>query len=106
MKKLAGLILCGSMIWCSSLVASEQPSVAMGKKLFNSSKLGTSGKSCATCHDDVRKLKGAAAEDADELAENINQCIAGPLRGKKLAPDSTEMKAMLLYLKSLADTDK
>lgn len=106
MKKLTGLIICGGMIWCSSPGAAELPSVEMGKQLFSSEKLGTSGKSCATCHQDVSKLKGVAASAEDELAETINQCIAGPLKGKKLAPDSAEMKALVLYLQSLAAPGK
>lgn len=106
MKKLTGLIICGGMIWCSCPGAAELPSVSMGKQLFSSEKLGTSGKSCATCHPDVSKLKGVAASTEDELADNINQCIAGPLKGKKLASDSAELKALVLYLKSLAALSK
>lgn len=106
MKKLTGLIIGAGMIWCSCPGAAELPSIEMGRKLFNSEQLGTSGKSCATCHQDVSKFKGAAAYTEDELADNINQCIAGPLKGKKLAPDSAEMKAMVLYLQSLAAAGK
>lgn len=106
MKKLTGLIICGGMIWCSGPRAAELPSVEMGKQLFNSEKLGTSGKSCATCHKDVSKLKGVAAAAEDELVDNINRCIAGPLKGKKLAPESAEMKSLILYLQSLAAPGK
>ncbi len=106
MKKLTGLVICGVVICCSCPGAAELPSVEMGKQLFNSEQLGTSGKSCATCHKDASKLKGSAAADEDELTEIINQCIAGPLKGKKLAPGSAEMKAMVLYLKSLTAPGK
>jgi len=106
MKKLTGLIICGIMIWCSCLVAAELPSIETGKRLFNSEKLGTSGKSCASCHQDVSALAGVAVYDKDELADTINQCIASPLKGEKLATDSVEMKALVLYLKSLAAPGK
>ena len=106
MKKLAGLIMCGIMIWCSCPGAAGLPAVETGKQLFSSAKLGTSGKSCATCHQNASKLKVVAAADEEELAEIINQCIAGPLKGRKLAPGSAEMKAMVLYLKSLTAPGK
>lgn len=106
MKKLTGLVICGGLIWCSSLVGAELPSLEMGKQLFNSEKLGTSGKSCATCHQDASKLKGIATNSEEDLADIINQCITGPLKGKKLETVSTEMKSLVLYLKSLAATGK
>lgn len=101
MKKLTGLVICGSIVWCSSVMGADAPSLEMGKLLFNNEKLGTSGKSCATCHRDVNKLKKSAAYDEDKLVNIINQCIAGPLKGKMLDSRSAEMKSLVLYLKSL-----
>lgn len=101
MKKLTGLVVCGGIIWCSSVLGAEAPSLEMGKLLFNSEKLGTSGKSCVTCHQDVNKLKGVAIYGEDELAAIVNRCIAGPLKGIKLDTGSAEMKSLILYLKSL-----
>ncbi len=111
MKKLTGLIICGGIVWCSSVIGAEVPSIEMGKLLFSNDKLGTSGKSCATCHMDADKLKGAATYDEKDLADIINRCIAGPLKGIKLDSGSAEMKSLVLYLKSLktkrmADTGK
>lgn len=68
-----------------------------GKELFNDKKLGSNGKSCATCHPDVSKLKQAAAYEDDELVEIINKCIKEALKGKPLPADSQEMKAMIAY---------
>lgn len=101
MKKLTGLVICGSIFWCSSVIGAEAPSLEKGKLLFNNEKLGTSGKSCATCHMDVNKIASAAAYDEDELVNIINQCIVGPLKGIKLDSRSAEMKSLVLYLKSL-----
>ena len=101
MKKLTGLVICGSIVWCSSVIGADPPSLEMGRLLFNNEKLGTSGKSCATCHLDVDKLKAAAAYDEDELVSLINKCITGPLKGVKLDSRSAEMKSLVLYLKSL-----
>ncbi|NVN99192.1 MAG: cytochrome C [Geobacteraceae bacterium] len=88
-------------MWCSSLFGAEAPSIETGKLLFGSEKLGSSGKSCVTCHLDVNKLKIAATYDEDELVDIINRCIAGPLEGKKLDSGSAEMKSLVLYIKSL-----
>jgi cytochrome c len=101
MKRLAGLVMCGSIIWCSSVIGADAPSLERGKLLFNNEKLGTSGKSCATCHADVNKLSNAAAYDEDKMVNIINKCIAGPLKGIKLDSRSAEMKSLVLYLKSL-----
>ena len=101
MKKLTGLVICGGIVWCSSVVGAEAPSLEMGKMLFNNEKLGTTGKSCATCHMDVNQLKSAAAYAEDDLVDIINRCIAGPLKGKMLDSGSAEMKSLVLYLKSL-----
>ena len=76
MKKLAGLVICGIMIWCGSVLGAELPSLEMGKRLFGSEKLGTSGRSCATCHQGGSKLKDAAAYSDEDLADIINRCIA------------------------------
>ncbi|MDD2900050.1 MAG: cytochrome C [Desulfuromonadaceae bacterium] len=101
MKKLAGLVMCGSIVWCSSVTGAEAPSLEIGKRLFNTEKLGTSGKSCATCHTNLNKLASVAAYDEDELVTIINQCIAGPLKGVTLDSRSADMKSLVLYLKSL-----
>ena len=80
----------------------DAPSVEQGKTLFESSTLGTSGKSCATCHPGGRKLEWAGTMDEAKLTNIINRCIAGPLKGKQLDPASPEMKSLILYLRSLA----
>ena len=51
-------------------------SPAKGKELFTSKQLGTSGKSCSSCHPDGKGLAKAAEYDEVELGAIINQCIA------------------------------
>ena len=34
----------------------------------------------------------------------INQCIKNPLKGKELDPASVEMKSLILYIKSMAQS--
>jgi len=107
MKRLTTAALAGVIsIWGSSILAADPPLQLKGWQLFGSEKLGTSGSSCADCHPDGSKLKGAITASDEELAATINKCISGPLKGKALDPKSTEMKALLLYTRSLAKSPK
>lgn len=74
-----------------------------GKELFNQTALGTSGKSCSSCHPDGDGLEGVGVKLSQdkELENQINACIAGPLKGKELGMESSEMKALATYLRSL-----
>jgi cytochrome c len=100
-------IVCAVSLWGSSVPAADDPPLHLqGWQLFGSTKLGTSGTSCANCHTDSSKLKGAITASDEELASTINRCITGPLKGKALDPASKEMKALLLYTRSLAKTAK
>ena len=82
------------------------PSMERGKELFNSTKLGTNGKSCATCHRDGNKLAQAASYPDAELAEIINQCIKDPLEGKGLDPASSDMKSLITFIRGFAAPGK
>lgn len=106
MKLLTGLVMCGVIINVGAAWTADLPSVERGRKLFASDKLGTSGKSCATCHKDARELSVASTASDVDLAGIINSCIAGPLKGKPLDTESSDMKSLLQYLKSFAVTGK
>jgi cytochrome c peroxidase len=86
-----------------NLMAEETPSAALGEKLFKDSTLGGSQntRSCNTCHTDGKGLENAGSNP--DLAAIINRCIAGPLKGKKIAEDSVEMQSLVLYVQSLKD---
>jgi cytochrome c len=86
----------------ASALAGDATSPARGKELFTGKQLGTNGKSCSTCHPGGKGLEKAAAYDNEELGTVINQCITKPLKGTSLAPSSSEMKSMILYIRSLA----
>ena len=80
--------------------AAEGPSIDKGKALFNDPKLGTTGKSCNSCHLDGKgALQAAGKADLDRI---INACITHSIKGKALDPQSMEMQSMILYLKSLS----
>jgi cytochrome c2 len=85
----------------AELPATENPSAAMGKKLFNDPSLGGSGntRSCNTCHPGGKGLKDAGSNP--DLAAVINRCISGPLGGKTITEDSIRMQSLILYIRSL-----
>ncbi len=83
----------------SGAFAVQGVSLELGKKLFNDPSLGTTGKSCNTCHTDGKNLSKAGS--IKDLAGVINSCITQNLKGKALDENSAEMKSMILYIKSL-----
>ncbi len=91
-----------SLAMAISAGAGEGPSLEQGKSLFESVKLGTSGKSCASCHPGGRKLEWAATFDEERLSEIVNGCVQKALKGKPLDPASDEMKSLIRYIKSFA----
>jgi mono/diheme cytochrome c family protein len=85
----------------AAATATEGPTVAMGQTLFESTALGSNGKSCASCHPAGKGLAEIAAFDDPMLKEMINFCIRDALKGKMFAPESQELDSMLLYLRTL-----
>jgi cytochrome c peroxidase len=100
--KITGLIICLLSATASWVVAAEQPSVKRGGELFISPQLGTNGKSCSSCHSGGKGLEASAGYKEEELAGIVNQCISKPLAGKPLAADSSDLKSLVMYIKSLA----
>jgi len=97
------MVMTLSILAAASLaLAADVASPAKGKELFTSKQLGTSGKSCSTCHPDGKGLTQTAELDEGELGAIINQCILKPLKGKALDPASADMKSLVLYIRSMA----
>jgi len=80
-----------------------------GKALFNDVKLGTSGKTCNSCHNEGKGLDKSGEKKEmmvmgkkyTTLEDAINFCIEKPLKGKTLDPKSQEMQDLVAYIKSL-----
>ena len=78
-----------------------------GKKLFNDTTLGTNGKSCNSCHPDGSGINGKKSSYTimgrkfGSLEDAINFCIKMALKGKELKKDSTKMKDLSTYVKTL-----
>lgn len=82
----------------AAFAAHQEVSVDKGKALFNDPKLGTSGKSCNSCHVDGKGMeKAAAMKDLDAV---VNSCITVNLKGEALDSNSDEMKSLVLYIQS------
>jgi cytochrome c len=98
--------------------------VERGKALFVDVNLGTTGKSCESCHPnggtEGMEMEGMATkpltgvkdkypgvftmidpEKEVTLAEVVNFCLENPVGAEPWAEDSQEMKDMLAYLESL-----
>jgi len=101
MRKL--VITLGMLTALASLAAaSDEPSFERGKELFSSTRLGTSGKSCASCHPGGSRLAQAAGYAEGKLTGIINTCITKPLKGTALDPASNEMKSLIIYVRTFA----
>jgi hypothetical protein len=81
--------------------AADVASLAKGKALFNDPKLGTTRKTCNSCHPGGKGLEEAAAKN--NLENVINGCITMPLKGNALDPKSIEMQSLVLYVKSFSE---
>ena len=95
-------------------------SIARGEKLFNDSSLGTSGKTCNSCHIEMGKsqkegMMGAKGFKGREpfpkvfpmagkvmsLDQAIQFCIITPLKGQPLAWDDIRLTDLTAYLNSI-----
>src|SRR3989338_9516958 len=81
----------------------------MGEKLWNDTKLGTSGMACATCHPDGKGLKNTPfpkylkmPNDILTLDQMINFCMINPMKGKALKWNSSEITAIAAYVQANA----
>jgi len=99
MKK--SLFLLGILfIAAFSVQAIEGPSLTLGKTLFESTELGTEGRSCATCHAQGKGLELVGDFTDMELKDIINACLRDAVRGEMISPESQEMEALLGYVRT------
>ena len=80
--------------------AGEIATLDMGRTLFESTQLGKSGRSCATCHSGGKGLDQVGDFSDAELKDIINACIRDALGGSILTDDARELKALLLYVRT------
>lgn len=92
------------VLTATAAAAKDAPSVERGSKLFNSTALGTNGRSCATCHPGGKGLEDVADYDEKKMATYVNNCIEKALKGKSLTGDSADMGSLVMYLNTLGKT--
>jgi mono/diheme cytochrome c family protein len=100
--KIAGAICWLLAVLVLPALAMSGPSVERGRELFDSTRLGTNGKSCSGCHQGGSGLAGTAGYSDERLGGIINQCIKKPLNGTPLAADSSDLKSLVMYLRTFA----
>jgi mono/diheme cytochrome c family protein len=96
------LILLALVALAAPAIATDKPSVQRGKDLFTGTQLGTNGKSCVGCHANGKSLGAVGEYDDAQLGGIVNQCITKPLGGKALDPASSDLKSLVMYLRTLA----
>lgn len=100
-QKTVLMIIAAAFAASSAFALQDGASAEKGKALFNDPRLGTTGKSCNSCHVDGKGLENAGARS--DLASTINGCITVSLKGKAIDPKSSEMKSLVLYIKGLGE---
>ncbi len=93
-----------------TVTAGEQEAAERGRALFQNSRAFGGRMACNACHPNGSGLERAAGKTSFKimgqtqrsLEEAINFCIVNANKGQAIATDSTEMKDMVAYLKSLA----
>jgi len=114
----SGLIF--SFAHAADEAALEKASIANGAKLYVDPSLGTSGKTCNTCHMEMGKSQKAGMMDAKgfigrkpfpkyfpmakrvmTLEQVIQFCIVNPLEGKPLAWDDPKLTDLTSYVNSI-----
>jgi cytochrome c553 len=97
------MVICLLLLLSTAVAnAAAGPSLERGKALFENDKLGSNGKSCATCHPNGKRLEWAATFEESRLANIVNKCIEQSLKGKPLDPAADDMRSLLMYLKTFA----
>ncbi|SHJ09736.1 Di-haem cytochrome c peroxidase [Malonomonas rubra DSM 5091] len=71
-----------------------------GKRLFHDTTLGSSGKSCASCHKNGSGLDRAGEYSPEMLQEFMNFCIRDALKGKLLPPTDPRLAALEKYVRT------
>lgn len=79
--------------------AIESPSLSLGKTLFESTVLGSKGRSCSTCHAQGKGLDMVGDFNDTELKDIINACMRDALGAKMISTESQEMNALVGFVR-------
>ena len=98
----AGLLLLTGL----SAQATEAPTMALGKTLFESTEIGTTGRGCVTCHAQGKGLELVGDFNDTELKDIINACLRDAMGAALISTESQEMDALLAYVRSFEKGEK
>ena len=95
------LIVLLSMLLMTSFqaYAIEAPSLSLGKTLFESTELGSKGRSCTGCHPSGKGLDMVGDFNDTELKDIINACLRDALGAEMISLESQEMNALVAYVR-------
>ena len=93
------IIVCMLLMTGIHAYAIEAPSLSLGKTLFDSTELGTKGKSCATCHPQGKGLSMVGDFNDTELKDIINACLRDAVGAKMISAEAQEMNALVGYVR-------
>lgn len=79
--------------------AIEAPSLSLGKTLFESTELGSKGRSCTGCHPGGKGLDMVGDFNDTELKDIINACLRDALGAERISLESQEMNALVAYVR-------
>ena len=91
-----------ALLLALALAAPGEVTIENGKALFTSPDLGANGKTCTLCHAggkafDPEELRAASPKEVGILS---NHCLSLRMKTPKLAPDSSELQSLILYVKT------
>lgn len=111
-KKIIAVLACFAFVGTLSLAHAAD--AQRGKKLFEDPNLGggTTGKSCATCHEGgaglgedlfTRDKYFIMGKEKSSLEEVVNVCIEIPLGGHAIDPKGEDMQDLVAYMRTLVE---
>jgi len=89
------------LLCCLAIPLLAAADISNGEKLFQSSDLGTNGKSGQTCHPKGKGLPDLSEFESIVLQDAINTCIEKALKGKPFAEGAQELQDLEDYMRQL-----
>jgi len=87
---------------CLAIPFLASADISNGEKLFQSSDLGTNGKSCQTCHPNGKGLTDLSEYESIVLQDTINTCIEKALKGKPFSEGAQELQDIEDYMRQFS----
>ena len=93
------IVICILLVTGIHAFAIEAPTLSLGETLFESTELGTKGRSCATCHPQGKGLDMIGDFNDTELKDIINACLRDALGADMISAEAQEMNALVGYVR-------